>query len=252
MASLFSMPRPRGKRNEDNLFDMNGDIGMFDTSFQGVGRAPVDERFAGRNSAIIDDAAWDELTAEAQAELEKQRKAVNKENMPNFATRFAENYNSQLEGKGNVHDYSNSYIDETEGGDDDMTIRRAVTDATGLHMYPGQGVKGKPEDSIFMYEFDDSGATLADGWRDGEMPSTLGGILNHEELYQHYPELQDLPLTVEALGPRLMGSSGGVDRMWTRKDEAQLLDGRQGHHGPIYTRRNTTFKDLRSARRRRT
>ena len=81
------------------------------------------------------------------------------------------------------HNSDTTYIDQTEGGDDAMTIRRAVTDETGLHLYPGHGVKGSPKDSIFMYEFDDSGAALADGWREGEeMPTTLGGILNHEEL----------------------------------------------------------------------
>ena len=43
------------------------------------------------------------------------------------------------------------------------------------------------------------------------MPTTLGGILDHGELFEHYPELQNLPLSVEELEPELLGSYGGID-----------------------------------------
>ena len=183
MASLFNMPRPRGQK-QGGLLDSGFEVGATDSLFQQMGRAPVDELFAGRNSAMIDDAKWDEREAEARNQLWGTREAILRDG----------------DGLG------------LEGGDRDRVIRESVKDETGLNVYPGHGVEGRPEDSIFMYEFDDSGATLSEGWRDGgEMPTTLGGLLNHEELYQHYPELQNLPLSVEELGPRLMGSYGGID-----------------------------------------
>ncbi len=220
MASLLSMgmPTPRGTGiYEDTLLGIEPTVGMTDRGFQQMGRAPVDELFAGRNSAWIDDAKWDELELQARDALTRARVNRNKDNRPNYTTRFAENMQAQNQAGRALaqhelpHNSNTSYLDDTEGGDDDRAIRKAVSEATGLYMYPGQGVKGNVGDSIFMYEFDDSGATLKEGWRDGKSPSLLGDILQHEELYNHYPELRNLPLSVEALGPRLMGSYGGID-----------------------------------------
>ena len=176
------------RRNpEDDIDSLLGRIktqGMTDNAFQQAGQAPVDELFAGRNSALINDAAWDDLEQKARDELYGTRNTILTED---------------------------GYIDRSEGGVDDKFIRESVADQTGLHVYPGQAVNGQSNDSIFMYEFDDSGAALADGWRDGDAPATLGGLLRHDELYKHYPELQDLPLSIEALGGRLLGSYGGID-----------------------------------------
>ena len=220
MASLLSMgmPRPRGSgAYEDTLLGIEPTVGMTDRGFRQMGRAPVDELFAGRNSAWIDDAKWDELELQARDALTRARVNRNKDNRPNAMTRIAENMEAQNQAGGALpinqlpHNSNTSYIDDTEGGDDDMAIRRAVTDATGLHLYPGQGVNGSVGDSIFMYEFDDSGATLRDGWRiPGAMPKNLGSLLDHPELYEHYPELRGMSLEISDLGPSLLGSYGGI------------------------------------------
>ena len=81
-----------------------------------------------------------------------------------------------------------------------------------------------------MQEFDDSGATLVDGWRDGNAIK-LSDILNHE-LAQALPELADLPLEASDLGQRRLGSYGGVSsedplgtmRINTRLPDQKLMD----------------------------
>lgn len=221
MASLFNTPRPRGQK-QGGLLDSGFEVGATDLLFQQMGRAPVDELFAGRNSAAIQDAGWDA-----------------RENRARGALQTARGQHSGDEGKkpwemdwsGNWRDKATPVLDPTEGGADDRRVRNAVTDATGLMMYPGDGVKSDVDDVVFMQEFDDSGATLVDGWRDGNA-TKLSDILNHELLYKHYPELADLPLDASDLGQRRLGSYGGVSsehplgtmRINNRLPDQRLMD----------------------------
>lgn len=193
MASLFSMPRPRGRRNEpDNLLGLNGDIGMTDSSFQRMGRAPVNELWAGRNSAAVDDGAFD-------ASTDRARQLIN--DLPEFY-------------RGDKY--------TPEGGTADHAIRDRVLQSEGLHIYPGHvsgGNAQNPENIDFMQEFSDSGASLVDGWR-GADARVLSDILVHDELYKNYPEIANLPVQVEDMGIH-EGSREGFLR--THRDGSQLM-----------------------------
>ena len=181
MASLFSMPRPRGKRNEDNLLGMSGDIGMTDSSFQQMGRAPVDELFAGRQSAVIDDIQHLKDSTKAGLLMESLR------------------------------DDSRA-INEREGGQYDQDIRRQVKDQTGMYLYPGEVVgpqMAHPYMVNAMREFSDVDATLKDGWKEKGSDVKLGDILEHELLYQNYPEVANLPVSLMQMEPHRYGSYGG-------------------------------------------
>ena len=153
---------------------------LLDPALAHLKRAPVDEFFAGRNSAVIDDEEWDKSVSQAERLLAKKR---------------------SRSGGG----WGGSFA----GNDDDG--RSDVQKETGLFMYPGHGVDTPPEDAVFMQEFDDSGAALTEGWRDGAMPTTLGGLLQHEELYKHYPELANMPIVNET-EPQLLGWYGDVSK----------------------------------------
>lgn len=179
--------------------------GIFDPAKQGVMRAPVDEFFAGRNSAMIDDDEWDKAVWQAERILGRERGGRNfKEGVGNALAGY------MMTGTVPIKLGKNRNLDAAEGSDDDKGIRSAVQEKTGLFMYPGQSIKTDPADVAFMREFDDSGASLVEGWRDGDsLPKTLGGLLQHEELYKHYPELADMPLEFDE-DPQFYGSYGGV------------------------------------------
>ena len=137
MASLFNMPRPRGRRNEsDNLLGLNGDMGMTDSSFQGMGRAPVDELFAGRNAVLVDDTefAADEADAKSIRDIEIANKqwAIDKYVKDGVSPEDAELYWA-------------------------MDAREKIYDNTGMDLYPGDLVRSEKEPQ-FMREFSDSGA----------------------------------------------------------------------------------------------
>ena len=188
MASLFSMPRPRGKRNEDNLLGLSGDIGMTDSSFQRMGRAPVDELWAGRHSAALDDDLFDEA---AQKAKEIRNDAIaEKESLlsgqPEFNKRAVE-----------------------RGWEIDT--RRAISDETYLDVYPGH-LNSLVEDPTFMYEFSDKDAKLTDMSEDlvkNGGAARLGQVFDHPELYKHYPEAQFIPVyygDLEEISPNLRGA----------------------------------------------
>lgn len=178
MASLFNMPRPRGKRNEDNLLGLSGDIGMTDSSFQGMGRVPVDELWAGRYSAAIDDEEFDK-----QVELAKAARQEALDSKPVHMSGPAfDRPNSENEWVVNSRDY--------------------ISDQSGLDLYPGH-LRSDVEKPIFMTEFSDEGS----GFREGAFKELaaaaekgdgmlLGDVFNHPELYKHYPEVQFLPVGV--------------------------------------------------------
>ena len=67
MGGLLATPRRRGSgfHGDDNLLGISGEIGMTDEMFRRLGRAPVDEFFAGRNSAAIRDGVFKSLEAKA-------------------------------------------------------------------------------------------------------------------------------------------------------------------------------------------
>ena len=176
MASLFSMPRPRGKRNEDNLLGMNGDIGMTDSSFQGMGRAPVDELWAGKYSAAIDDKEFEEASEVARAARDE---AIG---------------SKPVHMSGPMFDRGQSEKDWVQNS------RDYITDQSGLDLYPGH-LQSNVENPIFMREFSDEEAALKEGWYDllqnppsSEEPVVMGDIFHHPELYSHYPESQFLPV----------------------------------------------------------
>ena len=70
MAGLLGMgmPRPRGTgMYDDTLLGIEPTVGMTDKGFQQMGRAPVDELWAGRFSAAIDDDDFEERAKYAKA-----------------------------------------------------------------------------------------------------------------------------------------------------------------------------------------
>lgn len=193
MALLMDgMPKPRGQRNEDNLLGMSGDIGMTDSSFQGMGRAPVDELWAGRFSASVDDEDFEdrrELAAMTRDSLLKDKS----------------------------EDINQIWWDKKSSGEN-ITMEQAemiwmnnardqISNVSGLDLYPGH-LRSDEENPTFMTEFSDEGAS----WRDGAMdqlrengtskPVFLGDILQHDELYNHYPEAQFMPVYADnSMGP---------------------------------------------------
>lgn len=187
MASLFNMPRPRGKRNEDNLLRLSGDIGMTDSSFQGMGRAPVDELWAGRFSAAIDDDDFDER-AEYAKRLRDGAIGAKEEHYIAGQPEF------------------NRLPSERQWETDARTL---ITDETGLDLYPGH-LNSNVKNPVFMQEFSDADAKFKDDAFDrmgsGEA-ALLGQILDHPELYKHYPEAQAIPVSYRDLGDdSLLGS----------------------------------------------
>jgi hypothetical protein len=164
----------------DDLLGMRKSQGMTDKPFAAAGRAPVDELWAGRNSAAIDDDSFGRKEATAR-----------------YLTR-------------SNRDPLMSHLD-LEGSDSDINTRKIIRNKTGLDVYPGQMVGANqkaPEDMTFMQEFSDEGARLRDGWRDKENP-TLGDVMDHGLLYEHYPEVANLPVNLSDLGRGHFGSYGG-------------------------------------------
>lgn len=178
-GNLFGvdMPRPRGSREENLLgIDGSGDIGMTDSAFQRMGRAPVDELWAGRYSAAIDDEEFDELVklAEAARQEALESKPVHMSG-PAFALPQAENDWVQ-----NSRDY--------------------ISDRSGLDLYPGH-LRSDVENPIFMSEFSDAGSAFREGSFEDLAAAAekgdgllLGDVFDHPELYKHYPEAQFLPV----------------------------------------------------------
>lgn len=183
---------------------------IFDPADKGLTRAPVDDFFAGPNSAVIDDEDWLRTVSEAEQVLGRRRGGKK-------TKRFGKNLLAAVVGgytgivpRGLVDTNGRPNGQRAEGGSTDRDIRETVHDKTGMFIYPGQSVDTPKEDVVFMQEYDDSGASLSDGWRDqGGLPETLGGLLQHEELYKHYPELANMPLSEET-DQRYAGSYGGV------------------------------------------
>ena len=122
-------------------------------------RAPVDQLFAGRGSAAIDDDEWDSLIGKARRML------------PAYQTM----YPHPVKSEGSVHD---------------GMVRMAVKDLNGLDMYPGHAF-ADPEKAIFMKEFSDADAALS-VWPMTTRRMRLGDMLKHDELYRHYPDAKNI------------------------------------------------------------
>lgn len=176
-VSMQGMPQPRGKRNEDNLLGLSGDIGMTDSSFQGAGRAPVDELFAGRYAVGIDDDEFAEKEAEA-----KRIRDIEIANKDWTITKFMKDGMSEEEAE---FAWMGS-------------ARERIKDETGLDLYPGDLTRGEKEPQ-FMQEFSDQGAAFR---HDGlDRLSEEGGVylsqlIQHPRLFEQYPEAQFLPVGV--------------------------------------------------------
>ena len=183
---------------------------IFDPKDKVAARAPVDQFFAGPNSAVIDDEDWLNTVSKAEKVLGRRRGGKK-------TKRFGKNLLAGVIGgytgivpRGLVDTNRNPNGQRAEGGKTDREIRETVYDKTGMFMYPGQSINTPKEDVVFMREYDDSGASLSDGWREqGGLPETLGGLLQHDELYKHYPELANMPLSEET-DQQYAGSYGGV------------------------------------------
>lgn len=177
MASLFNMPRPRGRRNEpDSLIGMNGDIGMTDSSFQGMGRAPVNELWAGRFSAAIDDEKFAE------------------------GVKLAEAARQEALGSKPVHMSGPAFDKPRAESEWAVNSRDYITDQSGLDLYPGH-LQSDVENPIFMIEFSDAESKFKDGYHEQLMAAAEKGdgllmadVFDHPELYKHYPEAQFLPV----------------------------------------------------------
>ena len=66
MAGLFAGSMKRADLEEEDILGLRKTQGMFDDAFKGMGRAPVDELFAGRHSAAVDDRKFDEAARKAE------------------------------------------------------------------------------------------------------------------------------------------------------------------------------------------
>ena len=208
MASLFNMPRPRGKRNDDDLLGISGDIGMTDSSFRGMGRAPVDELWAGRFSAAIDDDDFDERSEYAKS-LRNRALELKQEHyidgQPEFNKRPSERKWEQ-------------------------DARVLIADETGLDLYPGH-LNSNVNNPVFMQEFSDSGAKFKEGaferMASGEA-GLLGDVFDHPELFRHYPEAQALPISYRDLGDdSLLGSympAAAIEGIYEEGDPAAKLN----------------------------
>ena len=221
MAGLFSGSMKRADLEEEDILGFKKSVGMFDDAFASMGRAPVDELWAGKNSAAIND-----------YEFKKDR------------LRARNNLNIYLQKSGDFEptifrddEEKKPRREQAQGSKQDHQLRDMVSQRTGLHIYPGQVVgphSVSPEEMTFMKEFSDQGARLRDGWRSFRaIPNTLGELLEHDELYKHYPEIRNLPLDIEDMGnPRRLGAYGGrssddpLGRMKINKlsDDETILD----------------------------
>lgn len=172
MALLMEgMPKPRGQRNEDNL------LGMTDASFQDMGRAPVDELFAGRYAVGIDDVEFSNKEAEA-----KRIRDIEIANKDWTIEKFMKEGMSQEEAE---FAWMGS-------------ARERIKDETGLDLYPGDLTRGEKEPQ-FMQEFSDQGAAFRhDGLQKlgDEGAVFLSQLIQHPRLFEQYPESQFLPVSV--------------------------------------------------------
>ena len=175
MAGLFKI---NPLIEEENLLGIHKKQGMFDDAFAGMGRAPVNELFAGKHSAAIDDRAFEEAAKAAeiirQGGLFDQQTAIR--NSPDF----------------------NKIKAEQDAG---YATRERITDETGLMLYPGH-FRSDETAPIYMSEFSDKDSKFrGDGWVEHvraraakEEPVALSDVFEHDELYRHYPEAQLIPV----------------------------------------------------------
>ena len=208
MASLFNMPRPRGKRNEDNLLGLSGDIGMTDSSFQGMGRAPVNELWAGRFSAAVDDDDFDERAKHAK-EIRDGAIGVKQKHYLDGQPEF-------------------NQMPAERGWQADA--RDAIFDETGLDLYPGH-LNSNVENPVFMEEFSDADAKFKEGAFErmaAGKANLLGDVFDHPELYRHYPEAQALPISYRDLeNDSLLGAyypASSVAPMYKEGDPAAKVN----------------------------
>lgn len=176
-ANIFGLGnRPEDEDDIDSLLGIRKSQGMTDKSFAAAGRAPVNELWAGRYSAAIDDQefAGREATANAVRDKALENKDAQIRNI------------MRNEGVGEL---------QAETMWADMT-RTRIADEANLDLYPGDlnATEDKPQ---FMQEFSDQGA----GFRQGafellkENEGTgkairLGEVLQHPKFFEHYPEAQ--------------------------------------------------------------
>jgi hypothetical protein len=178
--------RRRPEDDMDDLLGMRKTQGMTDNAFQAAGRAPVDELWAGKYSAAIDDNDFDERAAEGKRlrDLAIDQKGRYLDGQPEF----------------------NQVPQENEWQADARTM---ITNESGLDLYPGH-LNSNVKNPIFMEEFSDEAAKFKDDAFE-RMASgdamLLGQVFDHPEFYKHYPEAQGLPISYRNLGnDSLLGS----------------------------------------------
>ena len=103
---------------------------LLDPALAHLKRAPVDEFFAGRNSAVIDDEEWDKSVSQAERILGRERGGKNfKEGLGNALAGY------MVTGSIPINLRKNGNLDSAEGSDHDKDIRAGVHEKTGLFMY---------------------------------------------------------------------------------------------------------------------
>jgi hypothetical protein len=158
----------------------------------------TNELWAGRHSAVIDDREFAEAVKKAGSVVDG-------------AIASGADYKDGEYDPDSIWGVKPDRIKLSEGGLLDMHVRDAVAKETGMHIYPGHVVGPSARDSgemTFMTEFSDQGASMKEGWRDSGA-RTLGEVLNHDELYKHYPEISSLPFSMKDMEPNQLGRYGG-------------------------------------------
>jgi hypothetical protein len=163
----------------DNLLGILKTQGMTDNDFKAAGLAPVDELWAGRYSAAIDDQEF--------SELEKAAEKIRNVELANKDWKI-----DRLMKEGLTRDEA-----EWQWMGD---ARERISDETGLDLYSGDLTSGEKEPQ-FMQEFSDAGAAFRPGGlqtlqerTENNMGTLLGELVQHPKFFSHYPEAQFMPV----------------------------------------------------------
>lgn len=178
MALLDTRMRRDPLIEGQGLLGIEGEIGQTDSSFQRMGRAPVDELFAGRFSVNVDDK--DFAAKEKNAGRIRNVELANKEwAIEKFMREGMSREDAEFAWMGGA--------------------RERIQDETGLALYPGDLTAGEKEPQ-FMQEISDryarAGTLEIEKMKNGKQDHILlGQLLHHPEIWQHYPEAQFMPVT---------------------------------------------------------
>ena len=152
MASLFNMPRPRGQGQRQPARQVATSL-MTDSSFQGMGRAPVDELFAGDLPRFKTQAGMLEAERIVRLYFAGGERLTCPPSQQRVTGRPLGGLRPQLW--------------TPQRAILNRRIRAAVTDATSWRSISTLSKATLTTSFSCREPPDDSGATLVDGWRDG-------------------------------------------------------------------------------------